>query len=69
MSSLCSLVTQEPARRRSQRGEDKKAERDLKAMQIFSYPPGNADAVTLTLGDVERLDDGQFLNDSLIDFW
>jgi sentrin-specific protease 7 len=56
-------------RRRSERGESKKAARNLKLVQFLSYPHGNADAVTLTLGDVERLDDGQFLNDSLIDFW
>jgi Ulp1 family protease len=35
----------------------------------LEYPRDNANAVTLTLGDVERLEDGQFLNDSLIDFW
>ena len=41
----------------------------LKFVQVLSYPPNNANAVTVTLGDVERLQDGQFLNDSLIDFW
>lgn len=38
-------------------------------MQFLSYPHDDPDAVTLTLGDIERLNDGQFLNDSLIDFW
>jgi len=38
-------------------------------VQFLSYPHDDADAVTLTLGDFERLNDGQFLNDSLIDFW
>jgi len=52
--------------RRSRRGDEKKA---LKLTQILSYPDENPDAVTLTLGDIERLDPGQFLNDSLIDFW
>ena len=35
----------------------------------LSFPRNKPNAVTLTLGDVERLDPGQFLNDSLIDFW
>lgn len=57
------------SRRRSERGESKRAARNLKLFQFLSYPHGKADAVTLTYGDVERLDEGQFLNDSLIDFW
>jgi len=36
--------------------------------EVLSYPPGHADAVTITLGDVERLKEGEFLNDSLVDF-
>ena len=37
--------------------------------QFIVYPPGDPDAITLTVADVERLNDGEFLNDSLIDFW
>ena len=40
-----------------------------KQYPFLSYPSDSPDAVTLMVGDVERLDDGQFLNDSLIDFW
>jgi hypothetical protein len=55
--------------RRSQRADGKRAVQKLKFVQVLSYPQNNANAVTVTLGDVERLQDGQFLNDSLIDFW
>ena len=55
--------------RRSQRADGKRAVQKLKFVRVLSYPQNNANAVTVTLGDVERLQDGQFLNDSLIDFW
>ena len=45
------------------------AARDLNMVPILSYPKDTPNAVTLTLGDMKRLDEGQFLNDSLIDFW
>ena len=37
--------------------------------QVLSFPENEANAVTLTVGDVDRLNEGEFLNDSLIDFW
>jgi Ulp1 family protease len=66
---LC-CAQQESGRRRSQRREELRAAKDRhKCVPILSFPRNKPNAVTLTLGDVERLDPGQFLNDSLIDFW
>ena len=42
--------------------------RNRRDTHVLSYPPNAADAVTITLGDVERLNEGEFLNDSLVDF-
>jgi Ulp1 family protease len=42
------------------------AARDLNMVPILSYPKDTTNTVTLTLGDMNRLDEGQFLNDSLI---
>ncbi|KAH8825056.1 hypothetical protein DL96DRAFT_1611802, partial [Flagelloscypha sp. PMI_526] len=35
---------------------------------ILSFPPGVQGAVNITNGDVDRLQDGEFLNDTLIEF-
>ena len=42
---------------------------EAKMAQVLSFPENEANAVTLTVGDVDRLNEGEFLNDSLIDFW
>jgi|LauGreDrversion2_3_1035106.scaffolds.fasta_scaffold443310_1 hypothetical protein len=49
-----------------QRLEEQMAARDLNMVPILSYPKDTTNTVTLTLGDMNRLDEGQFLNDSLI---
>jgi hypothetical protein len=36
---------------------------------LFSYPPDEADNISLTVGDVATLEEGQFLNDQIIDFY
>ena len=35
---------------------------------ILVYPPSGTGAVNITRGDLKRLDPGQYLNDTLIEF-
>jgi len=41
---------------------------EAKPRILFSYPPDSQDSVTINTNDVLRLDDGYYLNDSLIQF-
>ena len=36
--------------------------------RLLVYPPTGTGAVNITRGDLKRLDDGQYLNDTLIEF-
>jgi len=40
----------------------------LISFSVLSYPFGEAGAVNVTNGDVARLEPGEFLNDTLIEF-
>ncbi|EIW51534.1 uncharacterized protein TRAVEDRAFT_137200, partial [Trametes versicolor FP-101664 SS1] len=35
---------------------------------VLVYPPSGTGAVNITRGDLKRLDNGQYLNDTLIEF-
>lgn len=59
------LLLQEKCRR-SVRG---RVQAEAKMAQVLSFPQNEPNAVTLTVGDIDRLNEGEFLNDSLIDFW
>jgi Ulp1 family protease len=37
-------------------------------VRILVYPPGQTGAVNITNGDLHRLEPGEFLNDTLIEF-
>ena len=36
--------------------------------RVLVYPPSGTGAVNITRGDLKRLDNGQYLNDTLIEF-
>jgi Ulp1 family protease len=37
-------------------------------LSILSYPPSGVGAINITRADFKRLDDGEFFNDTLIEF-
>lgn len=39
------------------------------ADDLFTYPEGKVDAVTITRRDLEGLQPGRFLSDNIIDFY
>ena len=40
----------------------------IRGARLLVYPPTGTGAVNITRGDLKRLDEGQYLNDTLIEF-
>ena len=55
--------------RRARGGGRLRLSEAAKAEQLFTYSTSPVDTVTLVRGDMERCAEGEFLNDSLVDFF